>query len=148
MIDPQNRIGQQEGIRPAWLAPFGNIFIPIAAFIVAVLLGGALSLRLFSAGGRLATGLHFLLGFMAFFLTNGLIFLLYDVLIRALSLDGASVMLLGPCMLAQPGLNLLAIGFLWLKSNTRRVAFGATWAILLLLLGLLLFAPQIFSAST
>jgi hypothetical protein len=85
---------------------------------------------------------------MAFFLANGLIFLLYDVLIRVLSLDGPSAMLLGPCMLAQPVLNLLAVGFLWAKSITRRVAFGATWAILLLLLGFLLFAPLLLSAST
>lgn len=148
MIDPQNRIGQQEGIRPTWLAPLGDIFIPIAALLVAVALGGALSLRLFAAGRRVTVGIHFLTGFMVFFLANGLIFLLYDVLIRVLNLEGASAMALGPCIVAQPGLNLLAVGFLWAKSNTRRVAFGATWAILLLLLGLLLFAPQIFSAST
>jgi hypothetical protein len=148
MIDPQNRIGQQEGIRPAWLGPLGDIFIPIAALVVAFALGGAISIRLFATQGHVAAGLHFLLGFMAFFLTNGFIFLIYEVLIRALSLDGPDAMILGPCMVVQPGLSLLAVGFLWLKSNTRRVAFGATWAILLLLLGFLLFAPLLFSAST
>jgi hypothetical protein len=148
MIDPQNRIGQQEGIRPTWLAPLGDVFIPIAALLVAVGLGGALSVRLFAAGRRAAVGIHFLTGFMAFFLANGLIFLFYAFLIWVLPLDGPSAMALGPCIVAQPGLNLLAVGFLWLKNNTRRVAFGATWAILVLLLGFLLFAPLLLSAST
>ncbi len=146
MIDPQNRIGQQDGIRPAWLAPLGDILIPIAALVVAFALGWALSIRLFVAQARMTIGLHFLLGFTAFYLLNGFIFLIYEVLIRVLGLDGPNAMILGPCIAAQPGLNLLAIGFLWLKSNTRRVAFGATWAILLLLLGFLLFAPQLLSA--
>jgi len=50
-------------------------------------------------------------------------------------------MLLNPAMLAQPGLNVLALAYLWSKKPARPLVFGAFWAFLILLLGLYLFIP-------
>lgn len=118
-----------------------KIVFSSAALATATLLGLILGLIFFKHQGNKKTILSFASGFFGFFLINGVILLFFYFLIELFNLEGPEVMVLGPVMLTQPGLNVLALVTLWFKKRAHSLVFGAIWAFLILLLGLYLFIP-------
>lgn len=138
MIDPHIQIAQQNETRSAWFASLIYIYIPIAMFLIAFALGMPIAFILFPHHRWLETGLHFVLGFASFYLINLTSLWLLGKWAEAMGVTGSSAMILICPMALMALLNMLAVAFLFGKSQTRRAAFGVFWGILLFVLLLLM----------
>lgn len=123
------------------ISPVLDLVLSIAAIILASGLGIAIAALIFSTRPKRTLSLNFLAGFGSFYAVNGLILLVFYLLIELFKLEGPSVMVLAPVFFLQPVLNLGILGYFGSQVKNRPAAFGFVWAFLVLIFAVFLLTP-------